>query len=190
MNNNSKLTLGAALLITGIVCIKADLSKQPSLDQLLKSDTQIVYFDGLEVFNKSHEVADAKKELEGRFQEEGKNLQKLRTEAEKAATDLNNMGSIATEKARRTKQEEVEVKRNEVTVKERSVQQYAQQEMQRAEYEMAQKLKDYATKVAKEEGYRLVLAGGVAYADNKLNISDKIVTTWNNEFDAKKTKTA
>jgi len=191
MNNSNKMIFLVALLVAGIIYIKAELSEQASLDQLLKSDTPIVYFDGLDIFSKTHEVQDTKIGLERKFQEDGKNVQKLNAEAEKAAADLKNMGSIATEHARRSKQEEVLEKQNKVAVKERSLQQYAQEEMQRAEYEMAQKLKAYATKVAKEEGYSLVLAGGVAYGDPKLNISDKIVAKWNSEYDAhKKNKTA
>lgn len=190
MNNTNKFLLVVILLVAGIMYINAELSKQPSLDQLLKCDTPYVFFDGLEVFNKAHEVQEKRKDLELKFQEEGKNLQKLRAEAEKAMTESQSMGSIATEQARRTKQEEALEKKNKVEVKEASLQQYAQQEMQRAEYEMAAKLRDYATKVAKENGYKMVLAGGVAYAEDDLNISNKIVALWNNEYDVKKkTKT-
>lgn len=189
VNKNAKKLILVVVLGVGIICIKAELSKQQTFDQLLKCDTPVC-FDGLEVFSKSFEVQEKKRNLETQFREEGKNLEKLRAEAEKSAAELQNMGSIATELARRTKQEEALEKQNRVKVKETSLQQYAQDEMQRAEYEMAQKLRDYAIKVAKEEGYRMVLAGGVAYAEDDLNISSKIVARWNNEYDAaKKMKT-
>ncbi len=191
MNNTNKLLLIVALFVAGIMYTKVELSKHTSIDQLLKSDTQIVYFDGLDVFNKSEEVQATRKELEERFQKEGKNLQNLRAEAEKAASELQNMGSIVTKEARRNKQEEVLNKKNQVTIKERTLQEYAQQAMQSAEYAMAQKLKECATKVAEEKGYDIVLAGGVAYGKKGLCINNLIVTKWNNEWEnTKKTKSA
>jgi outer membrane protein len=148
------------------------------------------YIDPFIILEQSDEYKDElkniEKELEGRKQQ----LKSLEEAAMKKKTEIETMGNALNETAKDRKREEFGQIEAQYRIKLQSAQEYAEKADQQARMKVLKKIQEEAMSLAKEENRILVLAGGVIYGEQPVDLTQKVLTRLNANYSAEKSKKA
>lgn len=165
--------------------ISADALKNVVREVIQES---IGYIDPFLILEKSEEYKDElrgiEKELEGRKQQ----LKSLEEAAMKKKTEIETMGSALSESAKERKREEFGNIEAQYRIKLQSAQEYAEKADQQARMKVLKKIQEEAMALAKDENRILVMAGGVIYGEQPVDLTQKVLTRLNDKYKAGKKK--
>lgn len=150
----------------------------------------IAFIDAGGIFQNMHEFGDKRIVLQQQFKDDQGELQRMGLEIGKIEQELANASNLMSKAAKEKKEEEMAKLRVSGELKARNLQERYGQIEQDLQMQLLKEIQVAATEIASKENRIAVLAGGLAYADPTINLSDKVLEQVNKKYDQKKKKDA
>ena len=213
MKHSARNNLLFSLFLTlGVASVYADPQKADQKSVVVKTETDALpegmsveaiknivkdvikesmgYIDPFMILEQSEEYKDelkkVEKELDGRKQQ----LKSLEEAAMKKKTEIETMGNALSESAKDRKREEFGQIEAQYRIKLQSAQEYAEKADQQARVKVLKKIQEEAVTLAKDENRILVMAGGVIYGEQPVDLTQKVLTRLNDKYSAENQKKA
>ncbi|MGE0206470.1 MAG: OmpH family outer membrane protein [Candidatus Babeliales bacterium] len=186
--------LMAALVSTSCLAEHAVKSDIPTTMEELKSvihkeiQNAVGFINPFEILEKSDEYKDELKRIEKELDARKAQLKSLEDTAMKKKTELETMANALSESARDRKREELVNLEAQYRIKLQGAQEYAQSAEEKARMRILKKIQDEAEGLAKEEGRIMVIAGGVIYGAQPIDLTSKVTERLNKKYKAEKEK--
>jgi outer membrane protein len=177
-----------------VLCFNAQAQEAPKTTAPTtapKSDfnnLKIAFVDPYRALEMSDEWKDEQKRIQAELQEQVKNYQKLEESFRAKQQELQNMGSAASESARKTKETELMKLQKQIMIERQVLEESSNQVMQEPQMKILKKIEETVNAIAREEGLDLVLGMGVVYASAKVDLTQKVMDRLNADYAKAKAK--
>jgi len=141
------------------------------------ADTKIAVVNEARILQESAQAKQSNAAIKSEFEGQGQEIARLQKELETADQDLQKNRMTLSESQLKAKQQELQKKFTEYQKKQVAFQQSLQKRQSEELSKLQEKAYSAVVKIAKDEGYDLVLSGGVIYSNPKLDITDKVLQT-------------
>lgn len=150
---------------------------------------RLVYVDSAKLLNEYKGMQDARKAFQGKTSVWKANIDTLTQEIRKSISKYEGDSKRMTAKERQLTEELIRVKQKQLVEYQQALNSQAQQEDQMMTAEVVAQVNTYLKKYGKDKGYKIVMAatqyGNIAYADEALDITDKVLEGLNKEYTGK-----
>ena len=167
----------------------ADVNKSAAITPNLKlpeQGTKIGFVDPYKVLQGLEQWKDEGMRIQKELQSRNDIIEAKKTAYGKKAQEVQSMGTTAKPEVKTARMEELKQLEVEINIKSQSLQEYAERVAQEAQMAVFKEIEAAAHEVALEMGLDIVLAGGVLYVSEKLDISANLITKMNTKYVAKK----
>jgi outer membrane protein len=152
-------------------------------------DNPIVYVDSAKLLNNYKGMQDARKAYQQKASGWKANIDTLSSEVQKQIMEYEKENAKMTVKERQLSQELIRTKQGQLMQYQQAMNAQAQQEDSKMTSDVITQVNSYLKKYGEDKGYTIILAateyGNVAYADTKLDITEKVLEGLNNEYAGK-----
>jgi outer membrane protein len=149
------------------------------------SSPKIAYVDSGKLMTGYKAMIMAKAEFEKKQATWKANVDSLTNDVKESITKYNKAAATGTENERKMAKELIGGKQKQLYEYQQAVQQNASQEEQRLTQNVLATVNAYLLRYGKKNNYKLILiaaGGNIAYADDDMDITDKIVEELNKEY--------
>lgn len=150
------------------------------------SSNDLVYIDTNKLLNGYQGMIDARADFQKKAAVWKSNIDTLAAEVEKSIKDYEKESTKMTDKEKELSRELIGTKQKQLADYQRAMQDKAAQEDNQMTKLVLDQVNAYISKYGKEHGYSIVLAttetGNIAYADEGLDITDKVLEGLNKEY--------
>lgn len=157
-----------ALLATGIFAVAPSVSAAPG-------DIKMGYVNVEQILKEAPQTVESGKKLEREFSSRQQELEKMAKQIKEQDASLDKDSLTLSETDRRNKERDISNLKIEFQRKQRELREDANLRKNEELSVIQERINKAVTKVAEEEGYDLVIYGGVAYASKKADITDKVL---------------
>lgn len=151
--------------------------------------TKIGVINGLTILNKSEAGLKAKEQLEGKYKNMKKDLDKQEADLEKLRADIQKQEMVLSQEAKNSKTEEFRKKIRDFQDAYRAYQQKLKAEEESLYKPILEQVKKVVEEYGKKNGYILILdrmSTGVVFLDSSIDITEEITVELNRVMRAKK----
>lgn len=149
-------------------------------------DTGIVYVNSTKLLNNYQGMLDARKIFQEKANTWKANIDTLTTEIQQQLLTYEKERSRFTVKERQLSQELIKAKQDQLMQYQQALNTQAQQEDSKMTGEVVSQVNAYLKKYGEANGYTIIMAateyGNLAYADDKLDITDEVLEGINKEY--------
>jgi outer membrane protein len=153
---------------------------------LLNEQKEVVSVDAVKLISKYKGLEEAKKSLQVRNQGWQANLDTLRREFQASVEDYNKSKATSTKRELKLMNEVIQGKQRNLSNYEQSIKEQIKKQDEELAGKILAKVNDYIKRYGKKNGYTIILAatqfGNVAFADETVDITDKVLTGLNEEY--------
>ncbi len=154
-----------------LVIVSSLVAASPAMAEL-----KIGYFDNREVLQSLPSLQKESQKLQAEFEPKEKEMNDLATELRKIQEDLQkNQGTVYTPEQAQAKGLEYQSKRQQLELKKGDYDRLRQARNNQTLAKIQTQIGEEVAKIAKEEGYDLILNAGVFIASPKVDITQKIL---------------
>jgi outer membrane protein len=150
------------------------------------SSNKIAYVDSAKLINEYKGMQDARKAYQQKASVWQANIDTLANEVQQHIMKYDKEVSGLSSKEKKLTEELIRTKQKQLMEYEKALKTQAQQEDQKMTSEVVAQINAYIKKYGESNRYKIVIAatqyGNVAYADEGLNITDKILEGLNKEY--------
>jgi outer membrane protein len=165
--------------------MKADIER--IVEEVLSK--KLKFIDPMSILQKQpDELKDEQEKIKAEYERRMKELNDLKQSYMKKESELKTMETALNENAKEKRKEELVNLYTQMQLKEKSLQEYMQRIYQELEGKLIKKMQAAADELGEQEGYLIVLAGGIVYSKKDLDISDKIFKKMNEQYNQEKKK--
>jgi Skp family chaperone for outer membrane proteins len=150
----------------------------------------IAFIDAGSILPKMPQFEDIKVTVQSEFNEEQKELNSIGTTLAKLQKEISEMGGAMSKQALDKKQEEMASLQAKGQLKANNMQEKYARKEQEAQVELLKEIQTAASEVAMKENRIAVLAGGLAFADPVIDLSEKVLAQSTKNYEQKKKKLA
>ncbi len=157
-----------ALLTTGLALAATSSLAAPG-------DVKMGYVNVEQILKEAPQTAESGKKLEREFSSRQQELEKMAKQIKDQESALDKDSLTMSETDRRNKERDISNFKIEFQRKQRELREDANLRKNEELGAIQERINKAVTKVAEDEGYDLVIYGGVAYASKKADITDKVL---------------
>lgn len=139
------------------------------------ADTKIGVVNEGRILQESAQAKQSNAAIKSEFQSQGQEIERLQKELEAADQDFQKNRMTMSETQLKAKQQEMQKKLATFQQKQMTFQQTLQKRQSEELAKLQEKAYSAVVKIAKDEGYDLVLSGGVIYVNPTLDITNKVL---------------
>lgn len=170
-----------------VLCFNAQAQEAPAktTENTAKVDftnLKIAFVDPYRALEMSDEWKSEQKRIQNDLQNQVKNYQRLEESFRTKQQELQNMGSAASESARKSKETELMKLQKEIMIERQVLEESSNQVMQEPQMKILKKIEETVGSIAREEGLDLVLGMGVVYASNKVDLTQRVIDRMNADY--------
>jgi outer membrane protein len=147
--------------------------------------TKIAYVDSQKLMTGYKAMVEARKEFDAKQKTWNSNVDSLTQDVQNAITQYNKSAVQGTPKEKQLAQELIKGKQKQLYEYQAAIRQNAAQEEQRLTQGVLTTVNAFLMRYGKKHDYKLILIaanGNIAYADDDMDITDKIVEALNKEY--------
>jgi Skp family chaperone for outer membrane proteins len=149
----------------------------------------VAFIDPMAIIQKQpDELKDENERIKKEYDRRVKEFNTLKETVMKKEAELKAIENTLNDAAKEKRKEELVNLYTQAQLKEKGLQEYMQRVYQELEGKMLKKIQAAADEIARQEGLIIVLAGGIVYSDEKLDISDKVFKKMNEQYNQEKKK--
>lgn len=156
------------------------------LYQFVWKDQRIVYVDSAKLMNNYTGMIDARKAYQQKATAWKANVDTLTNEVKLQIMNYEKESGKMTANERKLSQELIRTKQNQLAQYQKAMNTQAQQEDAKMTGDVLNQVNAYIKKYGESHGYTIIMAateyGNMAYADEKLDITDRILEGLNREY--------
>jgi outer membrane protein len=149
------------------------------------SSTRVAYVDSGKLLNGYKAMVEARKEFEKKQSAWQSNIDTLTRDVQDAIKKYEKSAALGTDKEKSLARELITSRQKQLYDYQNAIKQNAGQEEQRLTQDVLSTVNTYLLRYGKKHGYKMILVaanGNIAYADNDMDITDKIVEDLNKEY--------
>lgn len=175
MKSRTNLLLSALLLLVVFLTVYT----------LFFSGTKVAYVDSNKLLNGYRAMVEARRQYEAKETSWKANIDSLTRDVQDAINTYNKSVVMATKKEQQLTKELISTKQKQLYDYQNAIKMNASQEEQRLTQNVLTTVNAYLLRYGKKHGYKMILIasnGNIAYADNDMDITDKVVEELNKEY--------
>jgi outer membrane protein len=157
--------------------------------QVVVVDHRIVYVDSNKLVNGYSGMLDARKDYQQKAGVWKANIDTLTNEVKQQIMSYEKESSGMTAKERQLSQELIRTRQEQLAQYQQAMNAQARQEDEKMTGEVLTQVNAYIKKYGESKGYKIIVAateyGNLAYADERLDITDEVLEGLNNEYSGK-----
>lgn len=157
-----------SLLVVGLSVVAVSVSAAPG-------DIKMGYVNVEQILKEAPQTAESGKKLEKEFSARQQELERSAKQIKDMDAALDKDSLTMSETDRRNKERDISNLKIEFQRKQRELREDANLRKNEELGAIQERINKAVTRVAEEEGYDLVIYGGVAYASKKADITDKVL---------------
>lgn len=164
-----------ALLLAAFLCLYT----------FVFGSTKVAYVDSGKLLNGYKAMVEARKEFEKKQTAWQSNIDTLTHDVQDAIKKYEKTAALGTDKEKQLARELITSRQKQLYDYQNAIKQNAGQEEQRLTQNVLSTVNSYLLRYGKKNGYKMILVaanGNIAYADNSMDITDKIVEDLNKEY--------
>lgn len=139
------------------------------------ADLKVGYVQVDKILQDAPQTAESGKKLEREFGPRSQELERMQKQIKDLETSLDKDGLTMSESDRRNKERDIAERKLEFQRKQRELREDINLRKNEELSGLQDRINKAVTKVAETEGYDLVVYSGVAYANKKIDITDKVL---------------
>jgi outer membrane protein len=141
------------------------------------ADTKIAVVNEARILQESTQAKQSNATIKSEFEGTAQEIERLQKELDAEDQDLQKNRMTMSESQLKAKQQALQKKFTEYQKKQMAFQQSLQKRQSEELNKLREKAYSAVVKISKDEGYDLVLSGGVIYSNPKLDITDQVLQT-------------
>jgi outer membrane protein len=149
------------------------------------ANNRIVYVDSGKLLGGYKSMIEARKEFDKKQSVWQANIDTLTRDVQKAIKDYSKTSALGTDKEKQLAKELISSKQKELYDYQNAIKQNAGDEEQRLSQSVLATINAYLLRYGKKQGYKMILVaanGNIAYADDAVDITDKVIEDLNREY--------
>jgi len=149
------------------------------------SKTKVAYVDSGKLLNGYKAMVAARKEFEKKQSAWQANIDTLTRDVQDAIKKYEKSAALGSDNEKKLARELITTRQKQLYDYQNAIKQNAGQEEQRLTQDVLSTVNSYLLRYGKKNGYKMILVaanGNIAYADNDMDITDKIVDDLNKEY--------
>ena len=151
----------------------------------LFGNTKVAYVDSGKLLNGYKAMVEARKEFDKKEATWKANVDTLTHDVQDAIKKYEKTAAMGTDKEKQLARELITTRQKQLYDYQAAAKQNAGQEEQRLTQNVLSTVNSYLLRYGKKHGYKIILVaanGNIAYADNDMDITDKVVEDLNKEY--------